>query len=93
MDEECGGEIIFFIIAGTLLVFFMMAMVYWEVHHDNIVLSHEIANIICQKLTGNKSAKAMDWWDFPKDSKPIEKGELYCKLPSYTSTQKIKVGH
>jgi len=63
-----------------------------EIGKANIGLSQETADKICFELTGQEGVAAKDWGDFVTGKQPIEKGELYCQIPSYDSTQLIKVG-
>jgi len=59
----------------------------------SIALSQETADKICLDITGEEGVVAKDWSDFSGgENKPIEKGELYCQIPNYDSTQLIKVG-
>ena len=93
MDELSKIDIVSIIIGLSLL--FGLGIAVGGAIEDlttDIELSHETADVICQKLTGNETAIAKDYGDFFNEEKPIEEGELYCQLPSYDSTQKIKVG-
>ena len=59
----------------------------------DIELSQETADKICLDITGEEGVVAKDWLDFSGNiNKPIERGELYCQIPSYDSTHLIKVG-
>ena len=60
---------------------------------SEIDISQETADKICLDLTQEEGVIAQDWWDFGRGKEPIEKGELYCQLPTYDSTQLIKVGN
>ena len=57
-------------------------------------ISQETGDKICFDLTLEEGVVAKDYEDFNGDrSKPIEKGELYCQIPSYDETHLIKVGN
>jgi len=43
-------------------------------------------------LTNESGVVAKDYRDFDEEVSPIEKGELYCQIPSYDETHLIKVG-
>ncbi len=58
----------------------------------DIELSQETADKICLDLTNESGVVAKDYEDFGNENKPIEKGELYCQVPSYDETHLIKVG-
>lgn len=81
------------IIVAILMFIFVGAMI-GEAHYGKqIILSHNTADKICSDLTNQSGTIAMDYHDFKMDNPPIKEGELYCKTPSYDSTQLIKVGN
>ncbi len=93
----CDGEAVGIVVTAVLLlvlVFGMGMLVGGEisVSEEGISISHETADKICFDLTGEEGVAAKDWWDFDREKEPIGKGELYCQVPSYDSTQLIKVG-
>ena len=59
----------------------------------DIEVSQETADKICLEITGEEGVVAKDWWDYGYGKEPMEKGELYCQLPSYDETHLIKVGN
>ncbi len=85
-------------ILGILLALFFGAcicgLIYEGVSNKRITLSQETADKICLDLTNESGVVAKDYLDFNSDeNKPIEKGELYCQIPSYDEKQLIKVGN
>jgi len=61
------------------------------IYENKIVLSQETADKICLELTEVEGVTALDY-DEGTNSELIEKGELYCQIPSYDETHLIKVG-
>ena len=63
-----------------------------EINNKRIMLSQETADKICFDLTLEEGVVAKDYKDFG-ENKPIQRGELYCQIPSYDETHLIKVGN
>lgn len=86
-----GGEWIGVVIIFLLFITLGFAIGY-SVDGKQISLSQETADKICLDLTNESGVVARDWWDYASGKEPIERGELYCRLPSYDATHLIKVG-
>lgn len=86
-----GGDwwgVFFFVlvlIAGSVAI---TILIHGEI---NIVLSQETANKICSDLTNESGVKAIDYNE-GSNADLIDKGELYCQIPSYDQTYLIRVG-
>jgi len=61
------------------------------IYENKIVLSQETADKICFDLTEKEGVIALDYND-GTNADLIDKGELYCQIPSYDETHLIKVG-
>jgi len=82
----------FGVVLMFLLLIFVGMCIGVAIYEPKIVLSQETANKICLDLTNEEGVVAKDWQDFESGEEPIEKGELYCQIPSYDKTHLIKVG-
>ena len=88
---EIEGEMWFVVVLLAILIGFLGAAILGTIYEDKIILSKETANKICFELTGEAGVIALDY-DEDKNLDLIERGELYCQLPSYDKTHLIKVG-
>jgi len=85
-----GGEWIGVTII-LLILMFSGGIFGYMVAEEHIIISQETGDKICFDLTGEDGVKALDY-DMGNNADLMEKGELYCQLPSYDATQLIKVG-
>ncbi len=94
MDEDIGW--IIFVVILALGAGIMIGCLIGSIPRD-IELSQETGDKICLDLTNESGVVAKDYFDFQNDgvtgNTPIEKGELYCQVPSYDATHLIKVGN
>ncbi len=81
MEDEIK-DLILFVLFGFFLGLFLGAFI-----HPDISLSQEVADDVCQQLTGNQSAIATQ----EKEDLSFFKrqGKLVCIIPSFDSTQNI----
>ena len=89
------GEYIVGLIFGTVLILLLGICIGGLIQERivDIALSQETADKICFDLTGEEGVVAKDYLDFNSgENRPLEKGELYCQIPSYDETHLIKVG-
>ncbi len=89
--ELDGIEWVLVILVGLLLILIGFA-IGDTIKDKNIILSQETGDKICLDLTNESGVVAKDYEDFGEENKPIERGELYCQVPSYDKTHLIKVG-
>ena len=90
MGDVDGGLVILIMLISLLFGILIGAII--EDATADIELSQETADKICLDLTNESGVVAKDYEDFGNENKPIEKGELYCQVPSYDETHLIKVG-
>lgn len=72
---------------GTILLF-GVALLFGEI--GGIHLSHQSANKVCQELTNNSNAYAVDWQQTNFNGNYVRKS-LICKLPTYDHTNLITI--
>jgi len=54
-------------------------------------VNQDTLNSVCQNITGNETAIAKTWNDYPFGEKPISRGQLICEIPKIEDKSNIKI--